>query len=152
MLVGFLICGTARAEVHRFLREIRVDRNSGLSAPPVEPGTLLTDELVRKLADTERELLKQNGYRDPQVEPEIIPIRSEQADLHLHTKPGVRTVVYDVRFTGNPVLPLADLLRALRATRVARAWKVFWIAHPPYTEEGVEEDRASLESFYYARG
>src|SRR5215472_1637834 len=103
LLLLLLGVSCAGADTHQFLREIRVDKNSGLTAPPVEPGTVLDNALVEKLVETERQLLIADGYLDPKVKPEIVKVNSEQSDLHLHSEPGPRSVVYEVRFTGDPV-------------------------------------------------
>jgi outer membrane protein insertion porin family len=152
LLLLLLGVSCAGADTHQFLREIKVDKNSGLMAPPVEPGTLLDNALVDKLVETERQLLIADGYLDPKVKPEIVKVNSEQADLHLHSEPGPRSVVYEVRFAGDPVLPESELAHALHETRVHRVWRVLWISHPAYSETAAEDDAAGLKSFYYSRG
>ena len=152
IVLMLLACHLAGAGTRQYLRQIHVDKNSGLTAPPVEPGTVLDDKLVETLANTERELLKQKGYRDPAVTPEILPVSYATVDLHLHSDPGPRTVVTEVRFTGNPVLPEPQLRHALEATRIRRLWRVLWISHPPYADDAVGGDVEHLRSFYYGLG
>jgi hypothetical protein len=153
-LALWMLCACLCAETgtHTFLREIKLDKNSGLTAPAVTPGTQLDDKLVETLTQTETELLKQDSYRDAKVKPERIPAGAEQVDLHLHSTPGTRYTVNEVRFTGNLGEPEADLARALRAVRSHRVWRVLWIAHPPYSDSGVADDLDRLQSFYYSRG
>lgn len=142
----------ASADTRQYLREIKLDKNCGFTAPPVEAGTVLDDKLVATLAETERELLRQQGYRDPTVTPEIIPVKYGTADLYLHSDPGPRTVITEFHFTGDPVLPEAQLARALQATRTHRVWHVFWLSHPPFADAAIDNDAQNLKSFYYSRG
>lgn len=116
----------------------------------VPEGTLLDRPSAETIAREARKQLEAAGYADARVHPELVPVATGKADLHLTITPGVRIRVTEIQFSGEPVLDPAELHQALRALRIRHIFR--WRLLPAYWPEAVDADLARLRSLYLSRG
>jgi hypothetical protein len=116
----------------------------------VPEGTLLNQSRAQAIALEARKQLEADGYADARVHPELVPVATGKADLHLTITPGDRIRVTEIQFIGEPVLDPAELRQQLRAMRIRHIFG--WRLLPAYSAEAVDADLARLRSLYLSQG
>ena len=141
-----------------FLRDLRMEPNTYGMQPTLTTGTPIDPLRAQQVAGQVRRKLIERGYQDASVDPELVPIGKNKADLLIHVKAGDSVRVKDVELAGDTVFTPKEVQKALQALRVKRIvpgipgiWHGY-VMHPAYSEEAVQSDLARLQSFYLARG
>ncbi len=97
-----------------------------------------------------RKQLSAEGYMNAQVSSELVPVATNQADLHLTITPGDRIRVTDIQFTGDIALDPKVLHQSLRALRIRRI--LGWPLFAAYSPEALDADLTRLRSLYLSKG
>lgn len=141
-----------------FLRDLKIEPNSFGIQPLLATGTALDPYRAQQVAILVRRKLQEHGYMDPNVDPELVPVGKNKADLLIHVKPGDQVRVKKIEIVGETVFKPKEVERALQAVRVKRLfpgipgiWKGI-IIHPAYSEEALQSDLARIQSYYFSRG
>ena len=141
-----------------FLRDMRIEPNSFGMNPNLKPGAPVDEVQAQRIASIIHGKLVEKGYKDAIVDPELIPVGRNKADLLIHVKSGDSVQVKNVQIAGETVFPEKDVRRALQAIRDKRIlpaipgiWQGY-VIHPAYSEAAVQSDLAKLQSFYIERG
>jgi len=140
------------------LRHVKFHPSSRQYPIEISSGTEIDKKLAHQVAARLQERLVDEGYRDAQVQTQIVPVNSRLADLKVRVRPGQRYRVTQVRFSGSPGFSEEELQRAVHETRgPARAlpgleslWRRW--QSPPFSQHGVEANAELLRSFYFSRG
>ena len=138
-------------ETRQFLLQKMLIEPSNLGLRLAVPeGTLLYRSRAEAIALEARKQLEADGYANAQVHPELVPVSTGKADLHLTITPGDRIRVKEVRFAGEPALDPAELRQELRAMRIRHI--LGWRLLPAYSAEAVDADLARVRSLYLSKG
>src|ERR1035438_2318795 len=84
----------------------------------IPKGALVDRRRAQAVALEARKQLAAQGYSNAQVNPELVPIATDKADLHLTITPGDRIRVTNIQFEGDGVLDSNELRQAMRALRM----------------------------------
>ena len=141
-----------------FLHDLRMEPNTFGMQPTLTPGTPIDPFRAQQVAGQVQRKLIERGYLDATVEPEIVPIGKNKADLMIHVKAGDSVKVGDVQITGDTVFAPKEVQKALQALRIHKivpgipgVWHGY-TSFPAYSEQAVQSDLARLQSFYLAKG
>ena len=141
-----------------YLRDVRMEPHTFGMAPSLPTGTPIDPLRANQVAGQVRQKLVQRGYVGAIVEPELVPIGKNKADLRLHVTAGEPVRISEVEVAGDTVFEPKEVAKALQALRVQKVvpgipgiWHGYTM-HPAYSEEAVQSDLARLQSFYLARG
>jgi hypothetical protein len=116
----------------------------------IPEGAFLDRRRAQAVALEARKQLAAQGYSDAQVTPELVPVATGKADLHLIITPGGRIRVKNIQFAGDSALDSAELPQALQALRIRHI--LGWPLWPAYSTEAVDADLARLRSLYLSKG
>ena len=141
-----------------YLRRIVFEPASLQHPVRIEPGAPLNKLICHRVAADVRSRLVEEGYKDAEVQSEIVAVGLRQADLRLRLRPGPQYRVQEIRFWGTLGLDKDVLLQAMRSTRARRVlpglpgvWNG-WRWHSRFSERRVEASLQSLRSFYFSQG
>ena len=138
----------------------RVEFQPAAGRYPVRPkaGTLIDAQLARGLAETLRQELVEDGYADARVTAKLVPVRSQEADLHIQVNVGRPYRVEKVRLSGTLRMKQKEVRGALRSARIRRLlpgipglWNG-WQLRPIFSKKRVETDLQRLRSLYLSHG
>lgn len=101
------------------------------------------------LAEGFRRALVLDGYKDAEVQAQLVPVAPREADVVVHVRAGERWRVGEVRFSGETSGELREALRSLRPRVILPG---VWQSRPPFSYEAIAEDLDRLRSFYVANG
>jgi hypothetical protein len=132
--------------IHKLLIE---PSNLGLRLA-IPEGALVDRRRAQAVALEARKQLAAQGYSNAQVNPELVPIATDKADLHLTITPGDRIRVTNIQFAGDGALDFNELRQALRALRIRHI--LGWPLLPAYSMAAVDADLARLRSLYLSKG
>jgi outer membrane protein insertion porin family len=141
-----------------YLRRVEFEPGGERRPLGLRPGTLIDKVIAHQVAAALRRELHDEGYRDAQVEPELIPAGFQEADLLLRVDPGPRFHVSQVEFSGPLGVDPKELRQVLQLTRARQLlpglpllWRG-WRLEPPFSERALEADLERVRAFYLARG
>lgn len=124
----------------------------------IEPGAFLDKLVSHRVATDLRSRLVEEGYKDAEVQSEIVAVGLRQADLRLRLRPGPQYRVREIRFSGTLGFDRDMLVKTMRSTLIRRVlpgvpglWNG-WQRHPTFSERRVEASLESLRSFYFSQG
>lgn len=138
-------------EAPRFLiRKLLIDpSNLGLRLL-IPEGAFVDRWRAQALALEARKQLAAQGYSNAQVKPELVPVATGKADLHLTITLGDRIRVKEIQFAGEGALDSGELRQELRALRIRHI--LGWRLLPAYSSGAVDADLARLRSLYLSKG
>ena len=115
--------------------------------------TFIDPGLVRKVTGIVREMLKEKGFRDAEVTPEIKEIAGGPKLVHLtfHMNEGPKVKIRKIDFVGNRVVSDRRLRRLMKENK-EQWWLSFISGRGTYQEVKFEEDAQRVIDYYQGRG
>lgn len=135
-----------------YLDKVVFSRRSPARKSNLKPGLTIDQDSAWALARNLERQLRGEGYAHARVHFDLVPAGHRKADLHLDVDAGDRYTVWRTAFTGDPSVPVEELEKALRATRVKPVLAGLLHSRPAYSEDAVEADVQRLRSFYTSLG
>ena len=115
--------------------------------------TFIDPALVRKVAGIVRDMLKEKGFQDATVTPEIKGVEGGPKQVHLtfHMEEGPIVKIRHIEFTGNTVMSDRTLRKQMKENRAH--WLLSWLTGKgTYQEQKFEEDAERVTQYYRDRG
>jgi len=131
--------GNKRIKDEQLKNEVQSKQGGPLSRPLVQGD-------VNRITD----LYRHDGRFTIRVEPKIIDLKGDRADLVFEIKEGEKTGVRQVRFVGNKAYTSAALAAVIKTRETS--WLSFLLGNDTYDAERIEADRDLLRRFYLGRG
>jgi Surface antigen variable number repeat len=143
---------------HYLLRHVKFHPSSRQYPVEISSGTTVDKKLAHQVAARLQARLVDEGFRDAQVQTQIVPVNLHFADLKVRVQSGQRYRVTQVLFLGSPGFSEEELQRAVHQTRgpasalpgLGSLWRRW--QSPPFSRHGVEANAQLLRSFYFSRG
>jgi outer membrane protein insertion porin family len=113
----------------------------------VDPG------LVKKVANVVRDMLKEKGFQNAEVTPEIQPMAGGPKVIHLtfHMSEGPKVKIEKIVFTGNKNATSRVLKKQMKDNK--EEWFLSWITgRGTYQETKFDEDADKIMAYYRERG
>lgn len=129
------------------LHQLRIEPSSYGIRLSVLEGTTINRLRAHEIAAEGRRQLTAQGYRDAQVDYEMVPYSKGSVDLRLTVKAVDPVRVKYVQFSGAGDLDPKSALHALRPRRL-----LFWRLLPAYSPQAVDSDLAKVLSLYLSKG
>ena len=115
--------------------------------------TFIDPALVRRVAGVVRDMLKEKGFQNAEVTPEITPLAGSPKIVHLtfHMSEGPKVKIRRIVFTGNKVMSASRLRRAMKNNKPM--WFLSWITgRGTFQETGFDEDADRISALYKEHG
>ena len=115
--------------------------------------TFIDPALVRRVAGVVRDMLKEKGFQNAEVTPEIVPLPGSPKIVHLtfHMSEGPKVKIRHIVFTGNKVISSRRLRRAMKNNK--QMWFLSWITgRGTFQEAAFDEDADRISALYKERG
>jgi outer membrane protein insertion porin family len=115
--------------------------------------TFIDPALVRRVAGVVRDMLKEKGFQNAEVTPEITPLPGSPKIIHLtfHMSEGPKVKIRRIVFTGNKVMSARRLRRAMKNNKAM--WFLSWITgRGTFQETGFDEDADRISALYKENG
>src|SRR5256885_14571197 len=111
--------------------------------------TFIDPALVRKVAGVVRDMLKEKGFQNAEVTPEIQPMAGGPKIVHLtfHMSEGPKVKIRRIVFTGNKVMSSGTLKRKMKDNK--EMWMLSFITGRGTFQETKFDDDADKISAYY---
>src|SRR4051812_37150058 len=111
--------------------------------------TFIDPALVRRVAGVVRDMLKEKGFQNAEVTPEIAPLPGSPKIVHLtfHMSEGPKVKIRRIVFTGNKVMSSRTLKRKMKDNK--ELWFLSWITSRGTFQETKFDDDADKISAYY---
>jgi outer membrane protein assembly factor BamA len=142
----------------RLLRQVHFSPADLKHRPQLPAGISLDEVTAQKLSSDYKKQLLELGYLDASVQPEIVPMDSNQADLVFHVSAGEPVDVGNVRLEGATGLDPELIHKAMKNLRskqvipgIPKIWAGFKL-RPAFSEPAVDADLARIRSLYVSRG
>ncbi len=115
--------------------------------------TFIDPALVRKVAGVVRDMLKEKGFQNAEVTPEIQPLPGSPKIVHLtfHMSEGPKVKIRRIVFTGNKVMSARQLRKAMKNNK--QMWMFSWITgRGTFQETAFDEDADRISALYKEHG
>ena len=152
--VVFDVVETKPLELH----ELKIEPSTFGLQLTLPQGTPLTRLRAHQIANQAEKQLRDDGFRQAEVDYRILPFSGKQVDLKLMVDAGERVRVKEVTFEGDTALDPKELQSALRDLKIRRVipplpgvWSG-WRLYPGYNPDGAAADVARLRSLYLSKG
>jgi outer membrane protein insertion porin family len=139
------------------LRTVRVEP-SGFPQPQIPPGTPIDAVRAQAIARELLTRLTEQGHVNAHVEPELLRVTGQDADVILHVRTSKPVRIEEIRLAGEAGLDRKGIERAFQSLKIKQVipgipgiWSG-WRMHPPFSRAAVEADLARLRSLYLAHG
>ncbi len=106
---------------------------------------------IYRAAGAIRDYLAEKGFLDAQVFHELQPVSETSYAAHFKIRPGGKTRIRRIAFTGNQVLRDKQLLEAVQLTR-PRRWYWPWSRRNLYHPYRWDQDASKIRSLYHNLG
>jgi len=153
--VVFDVVETRPLELH----ELRIEPSTFGLQLSLPQGTPMTRLRAHEIAGQAQKQLQDDGFRDAEVDYQIVPFAGKQVDLKLLVEAGERVRVKEVTFTGDTELDSKELRGALREMKIRRVlppipglWRNGWQLFPGYSPDAAAADVGRLRSLYLSKG
>ena len=115
--------------------------------------TFIDPALVRRVSGVVRDMLKEKGFQNAEVTPEIQPLPGSPKIVHLtfHMSEGPKVKIRRILFTGNKVMSARKLRKAMKNNK--QLWFLSWITgRGTFQETAFDEDADRISALYKERG
>ncbi len=115
--------------------------------------TFIDPALVRRVAGVVRDMLKEKGFQNAEVTPEIVPLPNSPKIVHLtfHMSEGPKVKIQRIVFTGNKVMSARQLRKAMKNNK--QMWFLSWITgRGTFQETAFDEDADRISALYKEHG
>jgi len=115
--------------------------------------TFIDPALVKKVANVVRDMLKEKGFQNAEVTPEIQPMPAGPKVIHLtfHMSEGPKVKIERIVFTGNKNASSRVLKKQMKDNK--ELWFLSWITgRGTYQETKFDEDADKIMAYYRERG
>lgn len=115
--------------------------------------TFIDPGLVRKVAGVVRDMLKEKGFQNAEVTPEIQPMAGGPKIIHLtfHMSEGPKVKIRKIIFTGNKVMSSSTLKRKMKDNK--ELWFLSFItSRGTFQETKFDDDADKISAFYKENG
>jgi outer membrane protein insertion porin family len=115
--------------------------------------TFIDPALVRRVSGVVRDMLKEKGFQNAEVTPEIVPLPGSPKIIHLtfHMSEGPKVKIRRIVFTGNKVMSPRQLRKAMKNNKAM--WFLSWITgRGTFQETGFDEDADRISALYKEHG
>jgi outer membrane protein assembly factor BamA len=140
------------------LHELKIEPSTFGLQLTLPQGTPLTRLRAHQIAGQAQKQLQEDGFRDAEVDYQIMPFAGKQVDLKLMVEAGERVRVKEVTFAGDTELDSKELRGALREMKIRRVvppipgvWNG-WRLYPGYSPDAAASDVGRLRSLYLSKG
>ena len=115
--------------------------------------TFIDQSLVRKVAGVVRDMLKEKGYQNAEVTPEIQPMAGGPKIVHLtfHMSEGPKVKIRRIVFTGNKVASSSRLRKAMKNNKQMWMFSKF-TGRGTFQETAFDEDADRISAYYKEHG
>lgn len=140
------------------LHELRMEPSTFGLQFTVPEGTPINRLRAQQIANQAEQQLKEQGFRDAEVDYRLVPFTGKQVDLHLDIKAGDRIKVKQITFTGDTKLDpkvLQGALQDLKSRRILPplpGWHQGWKLAAGYSPEAASSDLNRVRSLYLSKG
>jgi outer membrane protein insertion porin family len=115
--------------------------------------TFIDPALVRRVSGVVRDMLKEKGFQNAEVTPEIVPLPGSPKIIHLtfHMSEGPKVKIRRILFTGNKVMSARKLRKAMKNNK--QMWFLSWInGRGTFQETAFDEDADRISALYKEHG
>ena len=115
--------------------------------------TFIDPALVRRVAGVVRDMLKEKGFQNAEVNPEIQALPGSPKIIHLtfHMSEGPKVKIRKIVFTGNKVMSSRKLRKAMKNNK--QMWMFSWInGRGTFQETAFDEDADRMSALYKEHG
>ena len=115
--------------------------------------TFIDPALVRKVSGVVRDMLKEKGFQNAEVTPEIVAMPGGPKIIHLtfHMTEGPKVKIRQIIFTGNKVMSGRQLRKAMKNNK--QMWFLSWInGRGTFMETAFDEDADRISALYKEHG
>jgi outer membrane protein insertion porin family len=115
--------------------------------------TFIDPALVKKVANLVRDMLKEKGFQNAEVTPEIQPMAGGPKTIHLtfHMSEGPKVKIERIVFTGNKNASARRLKKQMKDNK--ELWFLSWITgRGTFQETKFDDDADKIMAFYRERG
>src|SRR3984893_2590348 len=140
------------------LHELKIEPSTFGLQLTLPQGTPLSRLRAHQIAGQAQKQLQEDGFRDAEVDYQIMPFAGKQVDLKLMVEAGERVRVKEVTFAGDTELDSKELRGALRDMKIRRVvppipgvWNG-WRLYPGYSPDAAASDVGRLRSLYLSKG
>ncbi|WP_157861431.1 outer membrane protein assembly factor BamA [Desulfurivibrio alkaliphilus] len=116
----------------------------------VVPNTIVNTALVQEAAESIRQLYKEKGYHNAQVDTEIDEAEENRVDVRFVIEEGERAFIRRINFTGNESFRPRPLRKVMGTKR--RGMFSWLTGSGRLQPDMLEQDRARIAAFYHNQG
>jgi outer membrane protein insertion porin family len=116
--------------------------------------TFLDAALVKKVAGVVQDMMKEKGFQNAEVTPEIKEVPGGPKLVHLTFKidEGPKIKIQSIEFVGNKVIGSGALKRQMKGNKERIIWARMFAGRSTYQENKFDEDAEKIVEYYRDRG